>query len=100
MIGIGVSGGDVMDLFNLDVDPSTAPHDPLTFIGVMTTAEDIAAGLGALWVMDVGVGWTGDAGARIRIYANLDDDSGPDLEIRMRDPDVVAADFYAGDFLL
>jgi Ca2+-binding RTX toxin-like protein len=91
--GIGVAGGDVIDLSAIDAVSASAGDDAFIFHGEMTTAAGLALGAGALWVKN--------SNGETRVYATVDDDAAIDLAIRIIDgPGVSASDYIATDFLL
>ena len=90
--GVGVAGGDRIDLSAIDADTGTAGDQAFLFLGVLTTAQGLAAGPGALWLEDVG--------GQTRVYGNVDGDGTVDLAIRINDGAVLAADYGAGEFML
>ncbi|KUP90569.1 calcium-binding protein [Tritonibacter horizontis] len=93
MSGIGVGGGDRIDLSGIDADTTVAGNQTFTFLGNVTNADGLAAGPGSLWVVD--------SGTQTRIFASVDNDGVIDLSIRVNDgAGTVAADYLASDFIL
>lgn len=90
--GVGIAGGDIIDLSGIDADTSLAGDQAFTFLGAQTTADGLAAGVGALWLESVG--------GQTRVYGLIDNDAVIDLAIRINDGATLAGDYVAGDFTL
>lgn len=90
--GVGSSGGDVIDLSAIDADLSSVGDQAFTFLGALTTAQGLAAGIGALWVEDIS--------NQTRVYGLIDGDNAIDLAIRINDgAGISASDYASGDFI-
>jgi Ca2+-binding RTX toxin-like protein len=91
--GVGVAGGDIIDLLNIDANTTIAGNQAFTFLGNVSSAVGIGFGAGALWVEN--------AGGQTRLYGNTDNDAVIELAIFINDGALVtAADYTAGDFIL
>ena len=93
MSGVGVAGGDVIDLSNIDANGLVGGNQAFTFLGNVSSAVGIGFGPGALW--------TENSGGQTRLYGNTDNDAIIELAIFINDgAAVTAADYTAGDFIL
>lgn len=91
--GVGIAGGDVIDLSFIDANIAVAGNQSFSFLGELTTAQGLAAGAGALWVENMA--------GQTRLYGLVDDDSTIDLAIRINDgAGTTAGDYFAGDFIV
>jgi Ca2+-binding RTX toxin-like protein len=92
MTGVGLAGGDRIDLTDIDANSSTGVNDAFVFLGDVSNADGLAAGPGSLWVVDFGT--------QTRLFGTTDGTS-IDLAIRINDgADTTAADYIVDDFLL
>lgn len=92
--GIGVAGGDVIDVSDIDAIVGNFSHsDSFQFLGLQTTANALSSGPGVLWVEDVGT--------QTRLYGNTDGDNDIEFAVRIQDGvGISAADYVEGDFFL
>ncbi|MEM6759406.1 MAG: hypothetical protein AAF601_07990, partial [Pseudomonadota bacterium] len=90
--GIGVFGGDKIDLSGIDANILTGIDDGFTFFGVTSKIAAVDFGAGALWVENVG--------AQTRLFGLIDNDAVIDFEIRINDAGLLADDYRATDFIL
>ncbi|MEP0246758.1 MAG: calcium-binding protein, partial [Roseobacter sp.] len=91
--GVGVEGGDVIDLQMIDADTLAEDDQAFVFLGELTREEGRAAGPGALWVQDFGT--------QTRVFGLVDDDKIIDFSVRINDgAEVTASDYIASDFIL
>lgn len=91
--GIGIAGGDVIDLSGIDADTTLAGNQAFTFLGVLTSASGIGFGAGGLWLEDVGL--------QTRLFGNVNGDGAIELAIRINDgAEIDASGYTAGDFIL
>ncbi|ABG32578.1 calcium-binding protein [Roseobacter denitrificans] len=91
--GVGVRGGDLIDVSMIDANIAVAGMQSFVFLGALSTAEGFAAGAGALWVEDFGT--------QTRLYGLVDDDNSIDLAVRINDgATTTASDYFAGDFIV
>ena len=95
MEGIGVGGGDRIDLTRLDADvsPTSLFTQKFTFLGAVTRTEAFDFGKGALWLED--------RGNQTRVFALDDDDGAIDFALWINDgAAITASDYIETDFLL
>lgn len=91
--GIGVAGGDRIDVSGIDADTTVAGNQAFTFLGNVTSAVGIGFGPGSLWVEN--------SGGQTRLYGNTDFDGVIEFAVRINDgAGTVAADYSVGDFIL
>jgi Ca2+-binding RTX toxin-like protein len=98
MEGVGLAGGDLIDLRGIDADAGVSGDQSFTFLGVQTYEDGIAYGPGGLWLADFD--------DQTRVFGNIEGyGSGRyfDLVFSLRINDgasVSAADYTADDFIL
>ncbi|MEN0001103.1 MAG: S8 family serine peptidase [Pseudomonadota bacterium] len=90
--GVGVFGGDRIDVSNIDADTSTGFDDAFIFLGNVSSAVALGFGAGALWVENFG--------AQTRLFGLVDNDIVIDFEVRINDAGTLASDYTASDFVL
>ena len=90
--GIGVAGGDIIDLAGIDANTTIAGNQAFTFLGAVSSAVGIGFGAGGLWVEN--------AGGQTRLYGNTDNDGVIEFAVRIVDGGITANDYIAGDFIL
>ncbi|MDW3222625.1 MAG: calcium-binding protein [Paracoccaceae bacterium] len=91
--GVGVAGGDIIDVSGINADLTSAENSEFTFPGLQTRAAEPCFGAGALWLEN--------DGAQTRVYGNIDNDNLIELAIRIKDGVTIAAsDYLASDFIL
>ncbi|MEP1613542.1 MAG: hypothetical protein ABJL72_16690 [Roseobacter sp.] len=93
--GIGIAGGDSIDLSAIDADISSPyPHnDSFTFLGAVTLEEALDFGAGALWVEGFG--------NQTRLFGSIDDVADIDFALLINDgADVSIDDYTSSDFIV
>lgn len=93
MEGIGIAGGDLIDLSTIDANTLVSGNQAFTFLGQQTTAFGLSFGAGALWLEN--------SGGQTRVLGNTDDDAVIEFAINIADGGAFnASDYIAGDFIL
>lgn len=93
MDGVGVAGGDRIDLSNIDANTLIAGNQAFSFIGEQTDVSGLSFGAGVFWVRSIF-----DA---TLLLGSIDDDDTIDLMIRINDTQSVSpGDFVIGDFIV
>lgn len=98
MEGVGVAGGDLIDLQGVDTDARVSGDQSFTFLGVQTWEDRMTFGTGGLWLVDFG--------DQTRVYGNIESFGASgyyDLMFSLRINDgalVSAADYTVDDFIL
>ncbi len=93
MDGVGVAGGDRIDLSNIDANTLIAGNQAFSFIGEQTDVSGLSFGAGVFWVRSIF-----DA---TLLLGSIDDDDTIDLMIRLNDTQSVSpGDYVIGDFIV
>lgn len=91
--GVGVAGGDVIDMAGIDANSTVGGDQAFTFLGNVSNAVGLAFGAGGLWVQNVG--------GQSRVFGNIDNDATIEFAVRINDGSAIAASDYLGsDFIL
>lgn len=91
--GVGIFGGDIIDLSGIDADETVEGNQGFTFLGAVSTAVGSGSGPGSLWLEDFGT--------QTRLYGNTDFEGIIELAIRINDGESVSAfNYTASDFVL
>ncbi|MDB6177079.1 calcium-binding protein, partial [Paracoccus sp. Z330] len=77
---------DRIDLSSIDADTTAAGNQAFSFSGTTN------GGAGTIWMQDVG--------SETWLRVNTDDDSAPEMTVRISDGSDSANDYWAGDFIL
>ncbi|SFG10787.1 calcium-binding protein [Roseobacter denitrificans] len=93
MDGVGVAGGDRIDLSNIDANALISGNQTFTFLGLQTTEAGLSFGAGGFWLEN--------AGGPTLLYANTDDDDVIEFAIQINDgAGTSSGDYILGDFIV